>query len=258
IFYSAIYTPATAIFSAIAVAALLMAGTQPAFSAVTISLGTLTAFLLLLQRFFQPVTALGEEWQTVQGAMACAVRIFDTLSLPVDDGVASERRGTHHGRSAPSVVLDDVEFGYAEGRPVVRGLSFSASAREHVALVGRTGAGKTSALHLIAGLYRPWTGQVVVAGRDPASLVEDERSRLLGVVPQVVHLFSGTVFDNLTLGDTSISEARVHEAAMIAGADGFIRTLPLGYHTPLSGAGSGPGTRLSAGQRQLVALARAL
>ena len=93
-FYSALYTPMTAILSAIAVAALLAAGTQQAFGATSISLGTLTAFLLLLQRFFQPITALGEEWQTVQGAMAGAERIFDTLALPPDEVSAPERART--------------------------------------------------------------------------------------------------------------------------------------------------------------------
>jgi ABC-type multidrug transport system fused ATPase/permease subunit len=157
-----------------------------------------------------------------------------------------------------SVVLSDVEFGYAEGQPILHGLSLQAKAGEHVAVVGRTGAGKTSALHLIAGLYRPWAGRVLVAGHDPARLTEAERNRVLGVVPQVVLLFSGTVFDNLTLGDGSVAEDAVYEAATIAGADSFIRALPQGYRTLLSGGGSGQGAHLSAGQRQLVALARAL
>ena len=256
-FYSALYTPITAILSAIAVAALLAAGTQPAFGVTSTSLGTLTAFLLLLQRFFQPITALGEEWQTVQGAMAGAERIFDTLAL-APDGSAPERTPTDRVPSTWSVVLSDVEFGYAEGQPVLHGVSLQAKAGEHVAVVGRTGAGKTSALHLIAGLYRPWAGRVLVAGHDPARLTEAERNRVMGVVPQVVLLFSGTVFDNLTLGDGSVAEDAVYEAAAIAGADAFIRGLPQGYRTRLSGGGSGQGAHLSAGQRQLVALARAL
>ncbi len=173
--------------------ALLAAGTQPALGATSISLGTLTAFLLLLQRFFQPITALGEEWQTVQGAMAGAERIFGTLALPPDEVPAPAHAPAGPDRSAGSVVLSNVEFGYAEGHPVLRGLSLQVSPGEHVALVGRTGAGKTSALHLLAGLYRPWAGTVAVAGRDPARLGEAERNRVLGVVPQVVQLFSGTV-----------------------------------------------------------------
>ena len=256
-FFSSVYTPMTAILSALAVAALLWAGTQQAFAAFGVSLGTLTAFLLLMQRFFQPITALGEEWQTVQGAMAGAERIFGTLALPPErtwpvttgDGLEVGPR---------PIVLSRVEFGYTEGQPILHGISLEVTHGEHVALVGRTGAGKTTALHLVAGLYQPWSGGIRVAGRDPARLDESERRRVLGVVPQVVQLFSGTVMENLTLNDPSVPDAAVYEACRIAGADAFIRLLPLGYHTGLSGSGSGTGTHLSAGQQQLLALARAL
>jgi len=256
-FFSAVYAPATAILSALAVAALLWAGTLQTLAVFGISLGTLTAFVILMQRFFQPITALGEEWQTVQGAMAGAERIFGTLALPTwerrpvsaSDGVGAE---------TSALMLNRVEFGYTEGRPVLHGISLAVQGGEHVALVGRTGAGKTSALHLLAGLYQPWRGSVRAAGHDPATLEESARRHVLGVVPQVVQLFSGTVMENLTLGDRSVPEEAVYEASRIAGADTFIRTLPEGYGTRLSGSGTGRGTHLSAGQQQLLALARAL
>jgi len=255
--FSALYTPVTAILSSFAVAALLWAGTRQTFDAFSISLGTLAAFLILLQRVFQPITALGEEWQTVQGAMAGAERIFATLAVSPEDAAPIPTPAPGSGER-PSIHLSDVVFGYAEGRPVLHRTSLRVNAGEHVALVGRTGAGKTSALQLLAGLYAPWTGTVRIAGRDPASLEESERRKLLGVVPQVAQLFSGTVFENLTLGDLSVSEEAVVEAARIAGADAFVRTLPLGYRTPLSGGSGGRGAQISAGQRQLLALARAL
>jgi ATP-binding cassette subfamily B protein len=255
--YSALYTPVTAVLSALAVAVLLWAGTWPMVDAFGISLGTLAAFLILLQRVFQPITALGEEWQTVQGALAGAERIFVTLALPLAETTPMTRRRVSHG-AHPPVQLDDIVFGYAEGQPVLRHTSLAVDAGEHVALVGRSGAGKTSTLHLLAGLYEPWSGTVRVAGRDPAGLAEAERREIVGVVPQVVQLFSGTVFENLTLGDAAIHEDAVLEAAAIAGADSFIRALPMGYRTPLSGSGGGKGTQLSAGQQQLLALARAL
>jgi len=257
-FYSALYTPMTAILSATAVAALLAVGTGPAFGATGISIGTLTAFLLLLQRFFQPITALGEEWQTVQGAMAGAERIFETLALAPDETDAPEHRETGKDRPAKALALDGVHFGYVEGQPVLHGVSLHVAPGEHVALVGRTGAGKSTALQLATGLYRPWAGSVAVAGKDPAGLDDGQRRRVLGVVPQMVQLFSGTVFENLTLGDPGAAEAAVYEAATIAGTDSFIRALPQGYRTWLSGSASGAGTPLSAGQRQLLALARAL
>jgi len=252
--FSALYTPMTAILSSLAVAALLWAGTRQAFDAFDISLGTLAAFLILLQRFFQPITALGEEWQTVQGALAGAERIFATLALtPEPAEVPTERSG-----GLPPIHLGDVVFGYAEGRPVLHRTSLVVNAGEHVALVGRTGAGKTSALQLLAGLYAPWAGTVRVASRDPRSLTESERRRVLGVVPQVVQLFSGTVFENLTLRDGSVPEDAVLEAARVAGADAFVRALPQGCQTLLVGSSGGSGTQISAGQQQLLALARAL
>jgi ATP-binding cassette subfamily B protein len=190
--------------------------------------------------------------------MAGAERIFGTLALAGDDIRAAAPARADSDRSPWPVMLDRVEFGYAASQPVLRDLSLHVRRGEHVALVGRSGAGKTSVLQLLAGLYRPWTGAVVVAGRDPARLDEAERSGVLGVVPQVVQLFSGTVFDNLTLGDPSVAEDAVVDAAAIAGADSFIRALPWGYRTILSGGGGGAGAHLSAGQEQLLALARAL
>jgi ATP-binding cassette, subfamily B, multidrug efflux pump len=255
-FFSAVYTPMTAILSALAVAALLWAGTRDVLAAFGISLGTLTAFVILMQRFFQPITALGEEWQTVQGAMAGAERIFGTLALPTDETRRIADSGD--GVRPSAIVFSHVKFGYVEGEPVLHGMSFEVTRGEHVGLVGRTGAGKTSALHLVAGLYSPWSGSIRVAGLDPALLDESERRRVLGVVPQVVQLFSGTVMENVTLSDASVPEIAVYDACRIAGADAFIRALPQGYHTELSGSGSGRGTHLSAGQQQLLALARAL
>ncbi|PYN49640.1 MAG: multidrug ABC transporter ATP-binding protein [Candidatus Rokuibacteriota bacterium] len=255
--FSALYTPVTAILASLAVASLLWAGTRPTFDAFGISLGTLAAFLILLQRVFQPITALGEEWQTVQGALAGAERIFATLALAAEDTVPITMRPAKTAERPP-IHLSDVVFGYAEGQRVLHRISLVVNASEHVALVGRTGAGKTSALQLLAGLYAPWTGTVCVTGRDPALLEESERRKLLGVVPQVVQLFSGTVFENLTLGDASVPEEAVFEAARIAGADAFVRALPMGYQTLLSSSSGGEGTQLSAGQQQLLALARAL
>ena len=255
-FFSALYVPSTAILAALAVAALLLAGTRRPLGALGVSLGTLAAFLILLQRFFQPITALGEEWQTVQGAIAGGERIFSTLAL----APASEREATPptSGAAGPAIVLNHVEFGYVRGQPVLHGVSLEVQRGEHLAVVGRTGAGKTSALHLLAGLYHPWAGSVSIAGRDPALLHESERNRVLGVVPQVVQVFSGTVIENLTLDDDSVPEDAVYRAARIAGADAFIQKLPRGYQTLLSGSGSGRGAHLSTGQQQLVALARAL
>jgi ATP-binding cassette subfamily B protein len=129
---------------------------------------------------------------------------------------------------------------------------------EHVALVGRTGAGKSSLVHLLGGLYAPWAGQVRVAGLDPRTLSDDRRRSVVGVVPQDVQLFGGTVWDNLTLDDAAAPRQAVERAAQMAGVDRFVAALPQGYDTLLGGVGRGVGVQLSEGQQQLLSLARAL
>ena len=125
-------------------------------------------------------------------------------------------------------------------------------------MVGRTGAGKSSLVAVLAGLYTPWSGSVTIDRRDPRGFTEDERRQALGVVPQTVQLFSGTFRDNLTLYDPQISDDHVADAAAVVGLHELCEGLPDRYNTPLADEGGGKGAVLSAGQRQLVALARAL
>ncbi len=252
--YSALYSPIMQMLMAAVIALLLWSGAQPAFAAWHISLGALTAFVLLFKRFFDPITALGEEWQTVQSAFSGAERIFQVLDLPVDQAAGPAPAAP---AGAQGISVSGLTFGYFPDQPVLRGVSFTVRPGEHVALVGRTGAGKSSLIHLLGGLYAPWQGEVQVAGLDPRRRPENERRRAIGVVPQAVQLFSGTLLDNLTLGDEQVPFEAVERAAGTVGADSFIRSLPQGYETPLS-SGSGGGVQLSSGQRQLLSLARAL
>ena len=251
--YSSFYPPITALMTYSAIAFLLWAGTREAFVAFGISIGTLTAFALLLQRFFTPVTALGDEWQTVQGALSGAERIFEVLALP-----AETRASTTQSRADEGIVCENVVFGYAPGTPVLHGVTLHVAKGEHVALVGRTGAGKTSIVHLLAGMDDPWQGSVRIAGRSPRGLSDEEKRQTFGIVPQTSQLFSGSVLENLTLGDERVRDSAVYEAAAVTGADAFIRSLPNGYQTVLRGAGGGAGVQLSAGQAQLLTLTRAL
>jgi ATP-binding cassette, subfamily B, multidrug efflux pump len=252
--YSALYIPLMVIVSALAMALVLWVGVagQGLLVSLNISLGTLTAFVLLLQRFFVPIMTLGNEWQTVQAALAGLERIFQVLALPSAEP-APRSPYQPPSRSHATIEMRDVYFGYLPNRPALRGVSLAAQPGEHIVLVGRTGAGKSSVLHLLGGLYTPWSGTLQVAGADPTSLTDDQRRRAMGVVQQVVQLFRGTVFDNLTLGDVSVPRDAAQRAAAIAGADAFIQALPQGYDTLLGG-----GVQLSAGQRQLLALTRAL
>ena len=253
--YSALYSPVMSLLVASCSAALLWAYARDLFAASAISLGTLTAFVLLFQRFFKPLIALGDEWQSVQGALTGAERIFEVLAIPPEH-VPSQRQTLPS--SAGGIRMTSVSFGYLAPRPVLRDFSLDVEAGEHVALVGRTGAGKTSTLHLAAGLYAPWQGSVRVGGFDPRAVPVEDRRRVVAVVPQLVQLFSGTIAENLTLGDDTVPPQAIEAACVLAGAADLIHSLPLQLQTVVRGLGGGGGVQLSAGQRQFLALARAL
>jgi ATP-binding cassette subfamily B protein len=254
--YNMYYTPSLTVLVALCVALLLWGGTGGLGQAWGLSVGTIVAFILLFQRFFDPVRNLGRDWQTVQSALSGIERIVQVLQVPAEDvppATAAASRG-----DGAAVELRDVTFGYLSDRPVLREITLAVRSGEHVALVGRTGAGKSSLVHLLGGLYAPWSGEVHVAGLDPRTLSDEERRRVVGVVPQAVQLFGGTVWDNLTLNDRSAPHEAVERAARMTGVDHFVSTLPQGYDTPLSGVGRGKGVQLSEGQQQLLSLARAL
>jgi ATP-binding cassette subfamily B protein len=253
--FSALYTPIMQILMAIAITLLLWGGAQAGIQKVEISLGTLTAFVLLFKRFFDPITSVGEEWQTVQSALSGAERIFQVLDLPVEEEAMS-KSGTHI-KPTGGILVSNMTFGYFEDQPVLNHVTLNVAPGEHVALVGRTGAGKSSILNLLGGLYTPWQGVIQVAGLDPHQIPEIERRRFIGVVPQAVQLFSGSVLENLTLGDPDVPEEAVERAVQIAGVEGLIQSLPKGYDTQIS-SGAGEGVQLSSGQRQMLSLARAL
>ncbi|MDP2873624.1 MAG: ABC transporter ATP-binding protein [Bacillota bacterium] len=284
--YNAYFPGVMETLKALTIAVLLWFGTRPAvFASVTV--GDLTAFALLISRLFSPIQELSQEFQTIQEAMAGVERIAEVLREPAEDrgggghgwgqggdmgvpaaaavpamagaaaATAAETLRTHSASPTPRrgrLTIQDLEFGYHPGLPVLRDLSLEIEPGQRVAVVGRTGAGKTSLIHLIAGLYRPWQGRLEIDGVPPISLPPAERRRLLGVVPQTVHAFAGTVRDNITLGDAGVTGEQVARAAAVVGADSFIDRLPAGYETLL-----GPGgTSLSHGQNQLLCLARAL
>ena len=251
--YSAVYSPIMQTLLAVVISLLLWSGAQSTFASFHVTLGTLTAFILLFKRFFDPITAVGEEWQTVQSALSGAERIFQVLDMPVEEPPQTKTRFKPKG----GIDIHQVTFGYYPNQPVLEQVSFAVEPGEHVALVGRTGSGKSSVLSLISGLYSPWQGSVCVAGVDPRQLSDLDRRKALGVVPQTVQLFTGTVLENLTLGDTTIPFEAIEQAVRIAGAAAFIRNLAGGYEAIINN-GSGRGVRLSSGQRQLLSLARAL
>ncbi len=251
--FNTFYAPLLGILAAVFSALVLALGAQRFLGAAAVPLGDLTAFVLLYQRFFAPITALGEQWQRVQAALSGAERVFDVLALPSEEPAAGP--GAAHGEG---IVVRDVTFGYRPAQPVLSSVSFEVRPGEHVALVGRTGAGKSSLVNLLGGLYPPWSGTVRVAGVDPRSLTDDERRRLVAVAPQGAPLLTATAWDNVTLGDAGAGDAAVERALALAGLGLVLDALPDGAHTRLAGVGGGPGVELSAGEHQLLALARAL
>jgi len=255
--YNMYYSPMLEVMVALCVGLLLWSGTgTELLSSQRLSMGTIIAFILLFRRFFDPVRNLGQDWQTVQSALSGIERIVQVLQIPAE--AIPHRAVEPSPHNGAAVELHNVTFGYLTDLPVLREISLSVQAGEHVALVGRTGAGKSSLVHLLGGLYAPWAGEVRVVGLDPRSLSDAQRRSVVGVVPQTVQLFAGTVWDNLTLDDASATRAAVERAVQMTGLTPLIAALPQGYNTPLRGVGRGEGAQLSEGQQQLLSLARAL
>lgn len=258
--YGAVYDPFLKIFQAVLVAVFLIAGTSPDFGILSVSIGTLTAFILFFDQFFGPLIRIGNEWQIVQGALAGLERIFQILVLPTEETEFGNIRSIYETPCKDGILveMERITFGYVDKQPILSNVSLQAVEGSHIAVVGRTGAGKSTLFHLLGGLYRPWEGYVCLEGKDPCRLSAIERRRILGVVPQAGWMFTGSVSDNLTLWDNHISREAVEKACRISGADRFITRLPDGYETLISDTSGGKGIRLSAGERQILTLSRAL
>ena len=224
-----------------------------------ITVGVLFAFTQYVRNFFQPLQDLSDVFNTLQAAMASAERIFQVLDEPetVADPVKPRAISGFRGE----VVLEDVWFAYREPGEavreadwVLRGVNLKVRAGESVALVGATGAGKTSIISLVSRFYDVQKGAVRVDGVNVREYAQRELRRHIGVVLQDVFLFAGTLRSNLTLNDPSIPFERMVEACRYVGVDDFIRSLPAGYDTEVKERGA----TLSTGQKQLLAFARAL
>ncbi|MHB8641389.1 MAG: ABC transporter ATP-binding protein [Gaiellaceae bacterium] len=248
---NAAYFPFVDLLSAIATAIVLGYGGYRVFHGQT-SIGTLTAFVLYLSNFFDPVQQLSQLYNTFLSAVAALDRITEVLDEEPEivDGPNAVDLPHIEGH----VVFDGVRFGYGKGAEVLHGISLDVPAGTTVALVGHTGAGKSTIAKLIARFYDVREGAITIDGHDVREVKQDSLRRQLGVVPQEGFLFAGTVRDNIAFARPGASEDEVVSAAKTVGAHDFIVQLEDGYDTNLQERG----TRLSSGQRQLVALARAL
>lgn len=215
--------------------------------------GVLVAFIQYLRLFFQPIRDLAEKYNLLQSAMASSERIFKLLDTPDEQGRAKVKSGTNASFRG-EVRFENVWFGYDPDNPVLKGISFRVEAGERVAIVGSTGAGKSSLIHVLCRFYEIQRGSILIDGIDIRDLERYELRRHIGIVLQDCFLFHGTIEENIRLGRLDIPEAKLREVSRWVHADRFIEKLPGGYQHVLSERGS----NLSLGQKQLLAFARAI
>lgn len=256
----AVFQPLIGLMRALGLALILWYG---GFSVVhgTFTLGSLVAFLSYIEMLFQPISDLSEKYNILQGAMASSERIFLLLDEP-EEHYAGQTLAEVEGR----IEFRDVWFSYNTPQPqedsdsesesewILKGVSFTAEPGERVAIVGPTGSGKTTIISLLLRLYEVQRGQILLDGKDIRELDLGFLRSQMAVVLQDVFLFSGDVLGNVRLQSDGIPKERVLEAARFVQADEFIRELPHGYETEVKERGA----TLSVGQRQLLALARAM
>ena len=255
--YYALFFPVIELFTAIALALIIWRGGATLLEG-TVTVGVLAAFIQYARRFFRPIQDLSEKYNLLQSAMASSERIFKLIDREIEivdppDPVSLERpvRG--------EIEFQGVWFAYGRDEDgdwdwVLRDVSFRAAPGERLAIVGHTGAGKTTIIHLLMRFYQPQRGQILLDGQPIARLRLDELREHIGLVLQDVFLFSQDIAHNIRLGAEDIPEDRVREAAKRIGAAPFIERLSDGYNQELGERGM----TLSVGERQLVSFARAL
>lgn len=251
-FYDAVYSPVILILNAVVVAAVMLlsaSGNPQVLTLFGMSAGTAVAVINYISQIFGPVESLGMEIQTIQSALAGIHRINEFFGLEE----LEQKNGTEDfaaAGSVPFVEFRDVVFGYDE-HIVLNHVSFKVMDGDQVTLAGRTGAGKSTILKLLLGLYEPQSGEVLIHGVPAAQIKEEERRKLFGYVEQTFHMVPGTVREEITLFDPAITEAQVRAAAELTGLKEAIESLENGYDTVCTPE------LFSQGQWQLLSIARA-
>ena len=248
---TAAFVPSIDVLNTLVTALVLAVGGYLAIAG-EMTLGTVTAFLLYVQQFFQPIQLLSQFYTQAQSALAALERIFSLLDEPtqLQDAAGAIAMPPIQGE----VRFQDVTFGYKPDQPVLKGINLLAKPGEMIALVGATGAGKSTIINLILRFYDVSGGAVTIDGIDIRQVTQASLRRQIGVVLQDTVLFSGTVAENIAFGRPDISHAEIEAAAQVANVHDFILSLPQGYATRLGDRG----TSFSQGQRQLISIARAV
>lgn len=217
-----------------------------------VTIGVIASFLSYSRQFARPLNEIAGIYNTLQSAVAGAERIFEILDEQeeAEDPPGAEVLENPRGH----VVFEDVSFSYRKDNPILKHISFEAKEGSTIALVGPTGAGKTTIVNLLARFYDVSEGRILIDGKDIRSYTRNSLRRCFGIVLQDTYLFSGTIKENIKYGRPEASDEEVKSAAAIANADVFIKRLPGGYDTVLAESGA----NLSQGQRQLIAIARAV
>ncbi|MFP3912114.1 MAG: ABC transporter ATP-binding protein, partial [Desulfobacteraceae bacterium] len=247
----ALFMPVMELFSSLAVALLIWHGGGKVIQE-TLSLGALVAFIGYIQMFFKPIRDISEKYNIMQLAMASTERIFEYMDLEsrIPEPKASKVPASIDGRLA----FEGVTFGYDPDKPVLKDLSFEVRPAQTTAIVGATGAGKTTVVNLAERFYDPDQGAILLDGMDLRQWPEEGLRQTVGLCLQDVFIFSGSIRENIALGRKHVDPEMVLQAARTANAYGFISRLPRGFDTEM---GEG-GASLSAGERQLLSFARAL
>lgn len=248
---SFVFLPTVEFLGMLATAIVLLLGGM-AIMANALTVGVMVAFLAYVTRFFQPIQELSQLYTTMQSAMAGGERVLELLDTAPDvpDPLDGRRMPSIRGR----VKLEDVSLSYSDGIQILHGVNLVVEPGQTVALVGPTGAGKTSIANLIARFYDVSTGAVTVDGIDVRAVTQQSLRSQMGLVPQDPFLFSGTVADNIRFAKPGAPDAEVRSAAERANAHEFILAMPDGYDTEIQEGGA----NLSTGQRQLICIARAI
>ncbi|WP_246042163.1 ABC transporter ATP-binding protein [Cohnella pontilimi] len=218
----------------------------------SIEFGVLYAFITYIRQFFQPISTITQQWNTLQSTSVSVSRIWNIFSVPPEVKDAAVVRDLDLKQVKGRIDFDHIRFGYREGSPVIHDLDLHIRPGEMIGIVGTTGAGKSSLISLLCRFYDVNEGSITIDGVDIREIPQRQLHRIVGLVQQEPFLYSGSIVDNIRMFDESISREEVIRASRLVGADEIVRRMKHGYDTLLSERGSG----LSAGERQLISFAR--